>query len=44
MFSGKCLAAIGVFLAVVANGSPVEVAEREIQAVSSLPVLPTAFL
>jgi hypothetical protein len=41
MFSGKHLAIIGVALAVVVKGSPVEVAERrEPQAVSSLRPLP----
>lgn len=40
MFSRKYLAAVGAILAVMANGSPVEVAERELQEVSSLYVLP----
>ena len=42
MFSRKHLATVGVALIVVINGSPVEVAERELQAVSSLRVLPTS--
>jgi hypothetical protein len=39
MFSGKLFVIIGAVLAVVVNGSPVEVAERELRAVRSLCVL-----
>ena len=44
MFSGKFLITIGAILAAVAvNGSSVEVAERDLQAVRSLCTVPPGF-
>ena len=40
MFSGKFLAIIVSVLAIAVNGSPVEVAERDLQAVRPICVVP----